>query len=103
MGIIIKASELFLVGHGVGDITSTSGAGTAYHTYVARYDLSGTQQYVLQQPTARLGITDEMATAYGFSVDQYGSVYIGGFTEGNYGGQTLMGDPDAYVTKLRLP
>ncbi|WPB78396.1 SBBP repeat-containing protein [Archangium violaceum] len=103
MGLVIKASDVFLVGHGMGDVTSESSSSGAYHTYVARYDTSGTRHYLIQQPAARLGSTDKMVTVYGFSVDQYGYVYIGGFVEGNYGGQTLMGNPDSYVTKLRLP
>ncbi|XXF78810.1 SBBP repeat-containing protein [Myxococcaceae bacterium GXIMD 01537] len=103
MGLVIKASDLFLVGHGMGDVTSATSSSGAYHTYVAKYDLSGTQQYVFQQPTAKLGTVEKTVTAYGFSVDQNGSVYIGGYSDGNYGGQTLVGNPDGYVTKLLLP
>jgi hypothetical protein len=60
---------------------------------VAKYDRSGTQQWVRQLGTSRVD------GAIGVSVDGAGDVYVVGGTNGTFAGQSNAGSWDAFVVK----
>lgn len=103
-GLFIDASGVYLTGSGTGDIGNLTGAGTAAaHNYVAKYDTAGNRQWVVQQDAARLNGADASVYSNGVMVDQEGKLYVGGFTSGSFDGNTVMGDPGGFVTKLPKP
>jgi hypothetical protein len=104
MGLFIDDSGVYLSGSGSGDVGNPAGgSSTAAHNFVARYDTAGNRQWVVQQDAARLNGADEVTYSTGVMVDAAGSLYVGGFTSGSLDGNTVMGDPDGFVTKLPKP
>ncbi|MCP3141818.1 SBBP repeat-containing protein [Pyxidicoccus xibeiensis] len=103
-GLFIDASGVYLTGGGTGDIgNTTSTTVAAIHNFVARYDTAGNRQWVVQQDAARLNMANAGVYSNGVSVDAAGNLYVGGFTDGHFDGNTLMGSPDGFVTKLPKP
>ncbi|MCY1023357.1 SBBP repeat-containing protein [Pyxidicoccus sp. MSG2] len=102
-GLFIDDSGVYLTGSGSGDIGNVAGAGAPVHNFVAKFDVAGTRAWVAQQDAARLNGTDEGVYSNGVAVDWDGNLYIGGFTSGHFGGNTVMGDPDGFVTKIPKP
>jgi enterochelin esterase-like enzyme len=68
-------------------------AGNGDDVFVAKYDPSGTREWLTQ-----LGTT-AADRAYGLAVDAAGTVYAGGYTKGNLAG-TNAGDKDVILVKL---
>ncbi|AFY80093.1 Ig-like domain-containing protein [Oscillatoria acuminata] len=85
------AGNLYITGYTEGNLGGTNAG--AYDAWVAKYDSSGTQQWVHQ-----LG-TPGMDSAYSIIVDNAGNPYVTGQTNGNLGG-TFFGSNDAWIAKL---
>ncbi len=100
-GLIVNAEGVFVGGSGEGDVSNPADtAGAMAHTYIAKFDTAGTRQWVYQQDMARLNGTEKLMYANGLSLDENGNYFLAGYTNGNYGGSTLVGSADAFVTKL---
>ncbi|WP_146210141.1 SBBP repeat-containing protein [Vitiosangium sp. GDMCC 1.1324] len=99
-GVVINANGVFAGGLAFGDASNPTSTGSASHLFVARYDTAGNALGVVQQPPASLGGVDKDVFAYGLSIDANGNYYLGGSLYGNYGGNLLQGNPDAFVTML---
>jgi hypothetical protein len=85
-----SAGNVYLTGDTLGNLGGTS-AGSR-DAWVAKYNSSGTQQWIRQ-----LG-TSQSDSSYGVAVDSAGNVYLTGGTSGNLGG-TNAGSRDAWVAK----
>jgi len=85
-----SAGNVYLTGDTLGNLGGTS-AGSR-DAWVAKYNSSGTQQWIRQ-----LG-TSQSDSSYGVAVDSAGNVYLTGGTSGNLGG-TNAGNSDAWVAK----
>ncbi|WP_254564047.1 SBBP repeat-containing protein [Oscillatoria sp. HE19RPO] len=85
-----SAGNLYITGDTVGNLGGTN-AGN-YDAWVAKYDNSGTQQWVQQLGSSLSDYSN------GITVDSAGNLYITGYTDGNLGG-TDAGRWDAWVAK----
>ncbi|MCT7961168.1 Ig-like domain-containing protein [Laspinema sp. D1] len=87
---IDSAGNLYITGHTFGNLGGTNAGG--YDAWVAKYNSSGTQQWVKQFGSSSNDYSE------GITVDGAGNLYITGYTEGNLGG-TNAGSSDAWVVK----
>jgi hypothetical protein len=85
-----SAGNLYITGYTGGNLGGTNAG--VWDAWVAKYDSSGTQQWIQQFGTT------EMDVSSGITVDSAGNLYITGYTRGNLGG-TNAGDFDAWVAK----
>ncbi len=100
-GLVVNAAGVFVSGSGEGDVSNPSNTmSTTAHTYIAKFDTAGNRQWVYQQGLATLSGTSRDMYSNGLSIDQNGNFFLGGYTNGNYDGNTLAGSADAFVTKL---
>lgn len=100
-GLVVNAEGVFVGGSGAGDVSNPSDTtGTVSHTYIARFDTAGNRQWVYQQGVATLSGTSKQMYSNGLAIDENGNYFLGGYTNGNYDGNTLSGSADAFVTKL---
>ncbi|WP_164018507.1 SBBP repeat-containing protein [Pyxidicoccus trucidator] len=103
-GLFIDATGVYLTGSGAGDIGNPTGASApGVHNFVAKFDTAGLRQWVVQQDAALLNGAHEGVYSNGVTVDAAGNLYVGGFTSGHFDRNTVMGDPDGFVTKLPKP
>ncbi len=86
-----SAGNAYVTGYTTGNLGGTN-AGN-YDIFIAKYDTSGTQQWVKQ-----LGTSGE-DYAIGIALDASGNAYITGYTTGNLGGQTNAGGEDIFIAK----
>jgi hypothetical protein len=70
---------------------SSSGSGD---TYIAKYDNEGNQIWIKQFGTS----DDDDGTSV--TTDSGGNIYLTGFTDGTFAGQTSNGSRDAYIAKF---
>ncbi len=87
-----SAGDVYVVGATEGTFAGQHSAGD-WDIFVAKYDRSGTQQWVRQLGTSRVD------GAIGVSVDGAGDVYVVGGTNGTFAGQSNAGSWDAFVVK----
>ncbi|MCP3142403.1 SBBP repeat-containing protein [Pyxidicoccus xibeiensis] len=100
-GLFIDTTGVYLTGSGGGDIGSSSSTDASKaHNYVAKFDMAGTRQWVIQQDPARLNGAYVEVYSNGLGRDDAGNFFLGGYTSGNFDGNTKLGDPDGFVTKL---
>jgi hypothetical protein len=99
-GVVINAEGVFAGGLVYGDAANPTSTGAASHPFVARYDTAGNALGVVQKPPASLSGVDKNVFSYGLSIDGNGNYYLGGCLYGNYDGNTLQGNPDAFVTMI---
>ncbi|NBD07942.1 MULTISPECIES: SBBP repeat-containing protein [Corallococcus] len=103
-GIFIDDTGVYVSGGGQGDVGNPSN--TAYsvaHNYVAKFNSAGTRLAVVQQSPAFAAGAPAAVYANGINVTFDGYVYLGGYTSGNFGGNSLIGTTDSFVTKLPFP
>nr|BDT34573.1 SBBP repeat-containing protein [Myxococcus sp. MH1] len=92
---------LYVAGTGHGDVGSpTDTAGGAGHPFVFKMDTAGAIQWIRQTAPAVLGGVEKPVYPMGVVLDEDDNLYLGGYLEGNYEGNTLLGNPDGFVTKL---
>ncbi|MCP3104625.1 SBBP repeat-containing protein [Myxococcus sp. K15C18031901] len=104
MGLYVDTSGIYMTGGGVADITQvTDTSGGKVHNYVAKLNFSGALQWVVQQETAQLNGAAQDVRSMGVVVDDTGNLYVGGYVDGNYQGNTLQGAPDAFLSKIAKP
>ena len=82
---------IYITGWTDGVVDTASAGGK--DLFVAKYDDSGTSQWIVQSGTSG----DDLAN--GIAVDSNDNAFITGFTDGNFGG-TSAGGRDTFVTKL---
>ncbi|AFY85156.1 DUF4347 domain-containing protein [Oscillatoria acuminata] len=86
-----SAGNVYVTGYSYGNL---GGIHAGYEdAWIAKYDSSGTQQWVQQLGTTSSDRSD------GITVDSAGHLYITGSTEGNLGGSNA-GASDAWIAKL---
>ncbi|NTX02496.1 SBBP repeat-containing protein [Myxococcus sp. CA040A] len=101
MGIFAHDDGIYVTGGGVADVTQTTDTtGGMVHNYVAKVTFSGTLQWIKQQPTAVLNGVEKDVRSMGVVVDQNDNMYVGGYLDGNFEGNTLQGAPDSFLTKI---
>jgi hypothetical protein len=103
-GIFIDDTGVYLTGHGQGDVGNP--ANTTFsvaHPYVAKFNTAGTQQWLVQQNAAVNAGSPSPVYSNGVNLDGSGNLYLGGYFTGNFDGNTKMGDPDTFVSKLAAP
>ncbi|MBJ6765264.1 SBBP repeat-containing protein [Myxococcaceae bacterium JPH2] len=100
-GIVATSSGIYVSGGGSANVAlANDTSGGPAHTFVARLDFNGVLQSVVQQaPAIKSGVATDVLN-YGLMVDSAGSPYMTGFLYGDFEGNTLKGNPDAFVTKL---
>jgi hypothetical protein len=92
-GVAVDTSgSAYVTGNTNGDLDGNSNAG-GYDMFLVKYDASGSKQW-----TRQLG-TSEADWAYDVSVDASGNVYVTGFTNGDFDGNTSEGNPDMFLVK----
>ncbi|RKH35919.1 hypothetical protein D7Y13_00550 [Corallococcus praedator] len=104
-GIFIDETGIYVSGGAQGDVGNlTNTTVLKGHNYVAKFDTAGNRLWVVQQNPA-VSPAGGPAPVYSNGVNREfnGSLYLGGYTEGNFGGNTLVGTYDAFVTKLAAP
>lgn len=65
--------------------------------FIIKYNSSGTQVWEHQQG---LGANGSYSYGYGLCSDNNGNAYIGGYTSGNFDGNTGIGATDMFITKF---
>ncbi|MCP3059886.1 SBBP repeat-containing protein [Myxococcus sp. K38C18041901] len=104
MGLHVDATGIYTTGGGVADITKvTDTSGGMVHNYVAKLDYTGNLQWIVQQEPATLNNAAKDVRSMGVVVDFAGDLYVGGYVDGNYQGNTLQGAPDAFLSKIAKP
>ncbi|MBJ6761954.1 SBBP repeat-containing protein [Myxococcaceae bacterium JPH2] len=98
--LFIDDSGVYVSGSGAGDVSNSASTGSELHPFIAKFDTAGTLQWVSQQPLATKGGVDQRVFNMGMSIDEAGNFYMAGYLYGDYGGNTLKGNPDGYVMKL---
>ncbi|MBU8899765.1 SBBP repeat-containing protein [Corallococcus sp. M34] len=98
--LFIDASGVYVSGSGVGDVSNSASTGTEQHPFIAKFDTAGNIQWFSQQPPATKGGVDQRVFNMGMSIDEAGNFYMAGYLYGDYGGNTIKGNPDGYVMKL---
>lgn len=83
--------NVYLVGHTYGNLGGTNAGGI--DTILAKYDGSGFLQW-----TRQIG-TDALDIGTGITIDEFGGIYIAGYTRGDLGG-TNAGLYDAFISKF---
>ena len=83
-----------VAGYTKGDLDGAHAGNTSDDMFVAKYDPSGTREWVRQ-----VGLSTVADRAYGVAVDGDGSVYAAGYTKGALAG-TYVGDKDVVLVKL---
>ncbi len=94
-GISVDVTGLYIVGYTMGGTLSGQTGMGGDDAFVCKYDLSGDEQWIRQFGTAALD------RAYGISIDAT-AVYVAGYTEGAFSGQTNTGSYDAFICKFDL-
>jgi hypothetical protein len=84
--------NVYVVGSTQGTLPGHTSAGGVNDAFVRKYDANGTEVWTKQFGTSR---RDE---AYGISIDG-SNVYVSGFTDGTFLGQTKAGGYDAFIRK----
>lgn len=92
-----SGGSIYITGYTQGTLTGQTAAGEA-DIFVAKYDSSGTQQWV-KQVSAAAGGTARTDLGYSLVADTSGNVYVTGYTGAYYSGGTYIGY-DLYVAKL---
>ncbi|MCY1003066.1 SBBP repeat-containing protein [Myxococcus sp. MISCRS1] len=104
MGLYVDASGIYATGGGVADITQvTDTSGGKVHNYVAKLDHTGNLQWVIQQETAAINGVAKDVRSMGVVVDGTGNLYVGGYVDGHYQGNTILGTPDTFLSKIAKP
>jgi Ca2+-binding RTX toxin-like protein len=88
---IDSSDNLFLTGYTDGNFGGQNNG--SYDAFVARYDTNGNQVWAQQFGTPELDYSTDI------TVDNFGNLYLTGFTEGSLGGLN-KGAVDAWVAKL---
>ncbi|RKG86725.1 SBBP repeat-containing protein [Corallococcus terminator] len=104
-GIFIDTTGIYVSGGAQGDVGNIANATFVKgHNYVAKFDTAGNRLWVVQQNPA-VSPAGGQASVYsnGVNRESNGNLYLGGYTDGNFGGNTLVGTSDAFVTKLAAP
>jgi len=83
-----------VAGYTKGDLDGGHAGNTSDDMFVAKYDPSGTREWVKQ-----IGLPTVADRAYGVAVDGDGSVYAAGYTKGALAG-TYAGDKDVVLVRL---
>ncbi|RKH10947.1 hypothetical protein D7V97_12495 [Corallococcus sp. CA053C] len=97
--------EIYVSGGAQGDVGNlTNTTVMKAHNYVAKFDTAGNRLWVVQQDPA-VSPAGGQAAVYsnGVNREPNGNLYLGGYTGGNFGGNTLVGTSDTFVTKLAAP
>nr|WP_227026951.1 SBBP repeat-containing protein [Corallococcus soli] len=104
-GIFIDDTGIYVSGGSPGDVGNLANTtlGKA-HNYVAKFDTAGNRLWVVQQNPA-VTAAGALAPVYsnGVNRDFNNRLYLGGYVEGNFDGNVLVGQYDAFVTKLAAP
>ncbi|WP_342373780.1 SBBP repeat-containing protein [Myxococcus stipitatus] len=92
---------IYVTGSAWGDMTSTSSVvASVPHTFVAKLDFNGVPQFIHQQEPATYFEDPRAVYATGVVVDDEDRVFVGGYVEGDWGGQVKQGFKDLFITKL---
>jgi enterochelin esterase-like enzyme len=75
------------------DLDGTHAGNTADDVFVAKYDPNGNREWLTQAGSTAAD------RGYGIAIDGDGSIYVGGYTRGNFGAVNV-GDKDVYLLKL---
>ncbi|WP_338871964.1 SBBP repeat-containing protein [Myxococcus stipitatus] len=103
-GIQATDTAVYVSGNAMADVMNPSAPSEGVaHNFVAKLSPTGTQQWVVQQGTATRGTAKASVRSNGLTVDSSGNLYLGGFVDGDFDGNTLKGAPDTCVTKLPAP
>ena len=80
---------------------------TGCDAFIAKYDSSGNQLWVRQFGTdgdeegfgVAVGSHGFAVNRRGFAADRHGNIYVAGYTDGSFPGQTSAGEVDAFIAK----
>ena len=87
------SGNVYMTGYTSGDFADPGSAKEDDDAYVVKYDSSGNQTWLKQ-----FGTEDD-DEAYGVATDAGGNVYVTGYTQSTFPGNTSAGDDDAFLTK----
>ncbi len=93
--IIVDSSDnIFILGTTKGNIDGASSASSFSDTFVAKYNSSGTRQWIKQ-----FGTSDSSSEGKCFAIDSVGNLFISGKTGGAFDGYTNAGRSDVFIAK----
>jgi hypothetical protein len=89
-----EQGHLYVAGHTEGDLGEESHGGGKTDVFVARYDSSGTRQWVTLFGSSKRDYSESLTT------DGRGGIYVAGSTKGNLGGRDYQGgERDGFVAR----
>ncbi|MDD1463724.1 SBBP repeat-containing protein, partial [Dolichospermum sp. ST_sed5] len=95
IGVSIDSNDnIYVLGSTVGAFAGNTNA-SGYDVFVSKYNSSGTQAWVKQLGSSG----NNYANINGISTDSTGNVFITGFTDGTFSGNTSLGSYDGFVAK----
>ena len=95
IGVSIDSNDnIYVLGSTVGAFAGNTNA-SGYDVLVSKYNSSGTQAWVKQLGSSG----NNYANINGISTDSTGNVFITGFTDGTFSGNTSLGSYDGFVAK----
>ena len=95
IGVTIDSNDnIYVLGSTVGAFAGNTNA-SGYDVLVSKYNSSGTQAWVKQLGSSG----NNYANINGISTDSTGNVFITGFTDGTFSGNTSLGSYDGFVAK----
>ncbi len=91
-----NSTSLYTGGQVIGNMDGvTSPAPANLAAFISKYDLDGNRSW-----TRMLGVSGANTNGPSIQVDPSGNVYVTGDTSGNLDGNTLIGSPNAFVSKF---
>ena len=95
IGVSIDSNDnIYVLGSTAGAFAGNTNA-SGYDVFVSKYNSSGTQVWVKQLGSSG----NNYANINGISTDSTGNVFITGYTDGTFSGNTSLGSYDGFVAK----
>jgi len=100
-GLALDSSgNIYVTGYTSGTLGGETNGG-GYDIFVAKFNSSGTKQWVSQLGAATMGTdADGDEIGRGIAVGSSGNIYVTGYTSGTLGGETNGGGYDVFVAKF---